>query len=415
MFFPFLRPFSTHFTPFFRPLRPRATRFLCTLSAMNVENFDDVSRHLRLHGAETVRINLSERTKARDGGREGVIVVGNWDVPVGAATHSPLDMTTDQDQDQDDGVEEPEAAGTSPAPAWVPTAMAWIRTRASSHARLYQRDAKFQVKLYRAGGGYIVSCSFHVVNVARAETPSSAQANLSFDRWAAQQAHVLEGMSMDPALYPPINEVSGAAHSLMLEMVGTTGAWLRNLIFPSVGQVVKLNEYQVLNLMRQVDTLQGSVRSYEAIVAEKDRTIADRDRQILLYESAEGADARSRMERAKALATVADKLGDMGKTYLASRIGIPPAMMPLLFLIIQNQDLAAALADPRIAELLKDPEERASIVALLRRLAVAYEAQQAEKKKQQDEGQQDSRESPTEQAPKAPEQPSMHADFGETA
>lgn len=339
---------------------------------MNVENFDDVLQNLRLHGGDTARISLSERTKAINGGKEGVIVVGNWDVPTTAAAQAPargLDVT--QEEEDDDTAEQ--ESGHQTLPAWIATAASWLRSRATAHAKHYQRDAKFQVKLFRQGGSYIVSCTFLVSNVARG--PEALPPTASYASWAAQQASLLDGIGvMEPALYPGVNEVSGAANQLALEVVGLTGSFLRNLVLPGVGQVVKLNEFQVLRLMEQIGALQRTIATLEGVVKQKDTHIADLDRQILLYESAEGADTRARIERAKTIGVVADKLGDLGKSYLAGKLGIPPEMMPLIYVVMQHRELAQALSDPNIAALLSDDAERATIVNLLQRLAAAYKA-----------------------------------------
>jgi len=185
-------------------------------------------------------------------------------------------------------------------------------------------------------------------------------------RWVLDEPEAdLADLGMPDLRATEVRAVGGPMQSL-----GHYYAQWGQLVLDSIGQLQRVNNGLVARLhqqlnesQNQVEELVGSVLQYRAKELETSEARQQQDKE-----------ATSRHQLAH---MAVQQVGAAANLYLGSR-GLPPEIAQLVEPLVKSPELQKALRDPRVRELMKDPENIRSFAEMLQ--ASAESMDEAEEK-----------------------------------
>lgn len=367
---------------------------------MRFQNFDEARRSLVQNCRTMAYCQLFQKVPTPGNPKaESAQIIARWDVPPAQviAERAPGDEDDDQgngtallDPSTANGAATNGAGHDAKEPPWLETCMVWLRHRADMFVRQAGTSTKFQLKCFGAGGRYITSC--HFIGIPSPEEDTSKGLKDAMDSLLQMESEISGGAEdrivLDPATFPDVHEVEGAVGLQLLELTGTMGAFVHKLVLPTtrvmMGQMLGVNRH-----------LGGLCEQQRRVIASQDERIRELTSEIRAYEISTSNDNRERQQRQQLVGKTVTELGGIGRAWIASKAGIPPAMLPLMELVMADPELQKTLSDPGVQDFLRDPAERAELISLLNGVSARY----AEKKKEREAAAKDG---PRPDAPKPP-------------
>jgi len=325
------------------------------------QNLDEVKKLLETHVADVAYVQLFERART-PGGTENSVPMGRWDPP-----------SSPSEQDPFQGLEygsEGTAEATAAHPVWIESCLNWIRHRAMMFIAERRGPLKFQLKLFRKGAQYITSCQFVGTPSASDPTDRLEAAMNDLSRFETSNAIFNQLPRLDPATFPSIDEIKGAAHFEILEMMALIGAWNARVMIPATAT--------------QIQLAQGTIQHYAGL-ADQQRTVITRQEEeirelraeVRSLEASIAAEQREREAKQKNIGALINEVGALGRTYISAQAELPAGLLPLLTIVRSDAALLATLSNPKIVALLQDPEQRQILVRILTQAGEVYAAEKA--------------------------------------
>lgn len=334
------------------------------------ENLDELSAILRTHADKLGYVALYEKTRGRSG-EEIPSRIGRYDVADSvsfeAAIVPPLDEQDEEgmSEDPEEGGEDDEARDEEPrepqeqkprAARMLREVVAWVRQKAEG-MMCDRQVGKFQVRLYQKSSTYLTATTFVIrVDESELERPGTTLTD-----------------SPPPPLpdVPPLKAAETAAGVVLNDLCMAYSQFLFRVMMPSVQQVTAMHMQVNTRLMSQNLRLEDRCKSLVEALTTRDTAIAQ-------VEAEQSDEARRTAGRTATAQAALRELGALGRSFVFIKSGVPAEYHGLLEVISQHDDLAAALKDPTVVEMLKKPENVKTLTGLLRAAAEEHQKDQKE-------------------------------------